>query len=118
MPSRSSSAALLAILYHIDLINSFVSDRDESSFRDDLRTLYAVIRCLEIISEASRRLSEDAKQRHPSIPWSRIASAGNVYRHDYEDVAARYVWETIRKDLLPLRVAVEAELARSEDTPS
>jgi len=45
-------------------------------------------RCLEIISEASRRLPSSLKERHPSIDWKRMAGAGNVYRHDYEDVAA------------------------------
>src|SRR5215207_4329882 len=58
-----------------------------------MRTIYAVTRCLEIISEASRRLPEELKARHPSIAWKQMAGAGNVYRHDYEDVAARYVWD-------------------------
>jgi uncharacterized protein with HEPN domain len=39
-----------------------------------------------------------------------MAGAGNVYRHDYEDVAARRVWETVRRDLPSLRAAVEQEL--------
>ena len=40
-----------------------------------------------------------------------MAGAGNVYRHDYEDVAARYVWKTANESLPPLREVVEAELA-------
>ncbi|HEY0524017.1 MAG TPA: HepT-like ribonuclease domain-containing protein [Stellaceae bacterium] len=51
-------------------------------FVADLRTVYAVTRCLEIISEALRRLPDDLKARHPQIPWRDIAGAGNVYRHD------------------------------------
>ena len=43
-----------------------------------------------------------------------MAGAGNVYRHDYEDVAARYVWETVQRSLPPLRAAVVQELARYE----
>lgn len=39
-----------------------------------------------------------------------MAGAGNVYRHDYEDVAARYVWDTVQRDLPPLRVVVEREI--------
>ena len=41
-----------------------------------------------------------------------MAAAGNVYRHDYEDVAARYVWDTVQRDLPALRVAIEEEIAR------
>ncbi len=41
-----------------------------------------------------------------------MAGAGNVYRHDYEDVAAQYVWETVQLALPPLRTVIEAELTR------
>ena len=41
-----------------------------------------------------------------------MAAAGNVYRHNYEDVAARLVWETVQQALPSLRAAVEDELAR------
>ena len=41
-----------------------------------------------------------------------MAGAGNVYRHDYEDVAARYVRETVRHSLPPLRDVLERELTR------
>jgi uncharacterized protein with HEPN domain len=40
--------------------------------------------------------------------------AGNVYRHDYEDVAAQFVWETVQRDLSPLRVVIAQELDRLE----
>nr|WP_294507592.1 HepT-like ribonuclease domain-containing protein [uncultured Rhodopila sp.] len=46
-------------------------------------------RCLEIISEASRRLPEEMKSRHPSIPWRNVGAAGNIFRHEYEKVAAQ-----------------------------
>jgi uncharacterized protein with HEPN domain len=81
------------------------------SVRDDLRMLYAVTRCLEIISEASRRLPDELKARHPAIAWKEMAGAGNVYRHDYEDVAPSHVWATLRNHLPPLRVVVTQELA-------
>ena len=68
-------------------------------------------RCLEIISEASRRLPDALKARHPSIAWQDIAGARNIYRHDYEDVAAQQVWDTVQIDLPPLRAVIEQELA-------
>ena len=51
------------------------------AFRADVRTVYAVTRCLEIISEASRRLPKQLKARHTKISWTDIAGAGSVYRH-------------------------------------
>jgi uncharacterized protein with HEPN domain len=41
-----------------------------------------------------------------------MAAAGNVYRHDYEDVAAQLVWETLQQSLPPLRAVNEQELRR------
>ncbi len=41
-----------------------------------------------------------------------MAGAGNVYRHDYEDVAANTVWDTVQFALPPLRAVVDAELAK------
>jgi uncharacterized protein with HEPN domain len=97
-------------LHHIDLVTQFAAGFDPTSFHDDLRTVYAVTRCLEIISEASRRLPDELKARHPSIAWKRMAGAGNIYRHNYEDVAARYVWETVQRDLPSLRAVIAHEL--------
>ena len=111
MPSDAAPAALRDIAHHIDLAAQFAAGFDYDTFRADLRTVYAVTRCLEIISEASRRLPDDLKARHPSIAWKDMAGAGNVYRHDYEDVAAQHVWDAVQIDLPPLRVVIDRELA-------
>lgn len=112
MPSDSAKSALRDIAYHIDLTTRFTKGFDFVTFRDDLLTVYAVTRCLEIISEASRRLPDDMKARHPSIGWKHMAGAGNVYRHDYEDVAATQVWEAVQLALPPLGVVIEHEKVR------
>jgi uncharacterized protein with HEPN domain len=100
--------------HHIDLATEFVAGIGYEAFRDDTRTVYAVTRCLEIISEASRRLPDEVKTRHPSIAWKDMAGAGNVYRHDYEDVAAKLVWNTVQLALPALRDVIARELAALE----
>jgi uncharacterized protein with HEPN domain len=102
------------IRHHIVIAQTFVEGMSQDAFRDDLRTTYAVIRCLEIISEASRRLPDDLKARHPLIAWKNMAGAGNVYRHDYEDVAVSFVWVVLQDHLPLLRVAIEQELVAFE----
>lgn len=111
MPSETEQAALRDILHHIDLARSFAEAVSFDLFRDDTMRLYAVTRCLEIVSEASRRLSDELKARYPDIPWKNMAGAGNIYRHDYEDVVARRVWDTVQVALPPLRTVVERELS-------
>jgi uncharacterized protein with HEPN domain len=114
VPSKAADVALRDILHHIDLATGFAAGFELEAFKQDLKTIYAVTRRLEIISEASRRLPEDAKARHPEIAWKQMASAGNVCRHDYEDVAAGFVWETVQRALPPPRAVVEQEIDRNE----
>ena len=112
MPSRPADTALRDILHHIDLAAKFSAGFNRALFKQDIKTVYAVTRCPEIISEASRRLPNDLKARHPDIGWKQMAGAGNVYRHDYEDVAAKFVWETVARALPSLRAVIEVELKR------
>jgi uncharacterized protein with HEPN domain len=112
MHSDRTSGTLRDILHHIDLATTFTEGFDRETFSADLRAVYAVTRCLEIISEASRRLPDDVKARHPAIAWKQMAAAGNVYRHEYEDVAAHFIWDTVRRALPALKAAIEDEIAR------
>jgi uncharacterized protein with HEPN domain len=98
MPSDTETV-LRDIAHHIDLARQFAAGIEHEAFLDDTRTVFAVTRCLEIISEASRRLPDEVKERHPSIPWKDIAGAGNVYRHDYEDVAPNLIWDTVHASI-------------------
>jgi|SRR5580704_1235019 uncharacterized protein with HEPN domain len=111
MPSDTVAAALRDMEHHIDLATRFTAGLDYETFQDYTRTIYAVTRCLEIISEASRRLPNELKTRYPSIAWKDMAGAGNVYPHDYEDVAAKLVWETVQLALPPLRDVIVREIA-------
>ena len=95
------------------LAQEFVGGLTRDTFADDTRTRYAVMRCLEIISEASRRLDPGTRARYPHLPWRAIAAAGNVYRHEYKSVRAELVWDTVSTALPELLSAVEAELARN-----
>jgi uncharacterized protein with HEPN domain len=117
MPSKTPEVPLRDIHDNIRLAQSFVEGFSLGRFKADLRTIYAVIRCLEIISEASRRLPASVKNRHPAIPWKEIAGAGNVYRHDYEEVSAVKVWNTV-KALPVLLAAVEQEIERAARKPA
>lgn len=65
-PSRVALVALHDILHHVDLATGFVEGFDPATFEVDPRTVYAVTRCLEIISEASRRLPDQVLQGRPT----------------------------------------------------
>src|SRR5947209_8483067 len=103
MHSKEVQAALLDIRDNIQLARNFVAGCDFETFRQDRKTFYATTRCLEIISEASRRLPAELKSRHSHIQWQRIAGAGNIYRHNYDNVAEQIVWKTVHEALPALR---------------
>jgi uncharacterized protein with HEPN domain len=113
MPSKSPAQRLRDIIDNIDAINAFVAGMDLKAFARDRRTVYAVTRALEIVSEATRRLPNDLKGRYPEMDWVAIAAAGNVYRHEYEVVDENLLWRTVEHDLTPLRRIAEAELKAS-----
>ena len=117
MPSetRDTKRWLSDIHDHIAKAEGFVAGLSYEAFKDDDLRIYAVARCLEIISEASRRLPEELKLRHPSIEWREMAAAGNFYRHEYENVSARRILATLRLALPPLRIVTEHERAALGD---
>ena len=113
MPSDLGRKYLADIAENIRLAREFLGGADAASFFADKRTYYAVVRCLEIISEASRRLDAEVVDRHPEIPWHQIRSSGNLYRHEYGDVDHEIVHVTVTDDLPVLLTVVRAELAAS-----
>jgi uncharacterized protein with HEPN domain len=112
MPSKNPAQRLADIIDNIDAIEGFVAGLDLPAFRADRRTVYAVVRALEIISEASRRLPGDLLARHLEIDWTAIAAAGNIYRHDYDAVDEAMIWQTIRFSLGALRAVAAFEFHR------
>ena len=112
MPSKNPAQRLTDIVENIQAITDFTAGLAFEDYVRDQKTIYAVTRALEIISEAARRLPDELKQRHSDIDWAGIAAAGNVYRHEYEVVDAGLVWYTIQHELAPLREAVMHELQR------
>jgi len=110
MTSRPPVARLADIVQAVGLIRTEMADVSLEAFQTDIRKRWLVERALEIISEASRRLPEDLKARHPNIPWPKVAGIGNVLRHDYERAAADLIWRLVQDDLSALEVACLAEL--------
>jgi uncharacterized protein with HEPN domain len=64
-----------------------------------------------MVSEGSRRLPAELKERNPGIDWVAVAAAGNVYRHEYDGVDVDLIWHTAKRELIALRDVVAEELA-------
>lgn len=73
-------------------IQSFMSGMRYEEFLKDIKLQYAIERCVEIMGEASRRISDELKENHPEIPWGRIIAQRNVIAHEYDDVKQERMW--------------------------
>ncbi len=112
MAPRSVTLRLIDMVEAIDLVTAELDGVALAAFATDRRRQWIVERGIEIISEASRHLDDDLKQRHPSIPWRKVAGIGNILRHEYQRTAYDVLWHVVRHELPPLAQACRRELER------
>lgn len=93
------------ILAAIARIERYLAGIDESAFATDTLRQDAVTRCLEVISEASRRIPDAFKNGHPDIPWKEIAGIGNILRHEYQKVSSTIIWKIASGRMAELKKA-------------
>jgi uncharacterized protein with HEPN domain len=105
---RSATIALHDLLDAIDAAAEMIGGADLGRFRSDRQLRYAVERCIEIVSEASRRVPDEAKARFPEVPWPEIAAIGNRLRHEYGRLDTILVWKVATRSLPDLRPVVIA----------
>lgn len=94
----------------LDRIRRYTDGLDEAAFCADERSVDAVVRNLEIVGEAANRMPAHVTERHPEIPWHRMAEMRNVLIHEYNSVASALIWRTVKHDLPPLAGPLRALL--------
>ena len=76
-------------------------------FAADKKTVNAVIRCLEIIGEATKHIPISFRKKHPDLPWSNMAGMRDVLIHDYMGVDLKTVWKVAQERLPELKPLLE-----------
>ena len=84
---------------HAERARQFLGTRSLEEFLADEMVQAAVIRCVEVIGEAARLISNDTRKRAPEIPWPLITGMRNVLAHDYGAVDLDKVYEVVTENL-------------------
>ncbi|MGO8954392.1 MAG: DUF86 domain-containing protein [Rhodomicrobium sp.] len=96
-------------------IEETLAGRNYDDFKREWAIKHAVERGIEIISEASRRLPDEALASEPDLPWKQIKGIGNILRHEYHDISDDIVWDIVLHEIPRLKASVERLLQENED---
>ena len=88
----------------------FVEDMKYEDVIHDDKTVFAVIRAIEVIGEAAKNIPDDVKDKYPEIPWREMAGMRNKLIHAYFGVDIKRVWKAIKEEIPPLKPVFEQML--------
>ena len=95
------------ILQAINDLESFVANVEFANFINDIKTVYAVTRALEIIGEATKNIPESVRQDYPQVPWRQMAGMRDKLSHEYFGVNLKVLWDTAKHSVPNIKPAVE-----------
>lgn len=95
------------LLAPLDEIEEFTRGLDFDSFSRDRKTVNPVLRSLEVMGEASKRIPNEMRRRYPDIPWRRMSAMRDKLIHEYAGVDLEIVWGVVKDELPPLRPLLE-----------
>jgi uncharacterized protein with HEPN domain len=96
----------------IEKAEQFTEGMDFERFSSDYKTIYAVIRTLEIIGEASKKIPETVKGQNPGLPWREMAGIRDILIHEYFGVNFQVIWKTLKEDFPKLKPAISMLLLK------
>ena len=104
------------ILGSINEVEEFVSGMAYDEFAADKKTVNAVIRSLEVLGEATKHVPVSFRNRHPNIPWSKMAGMRDVLIHDYMGVDLKTVWKVAQERLPEIKPLIDSLVAEKRNT--
>ena len=94
----------------IQEVEDFTRGMEYEQFALDKKTVNAVVRSLEVMGEAAKRIPEDVRERYPDVPWKRMTGMRDKLIHEYSGVDLEFVWNVVKAELPPIKPLVEQAL--------
>lgn len=104
---RDVGAYLEDILKAIASIALYTKEMTFTDFDKDAKTRDAVVRNLEVIGEAVKRIPDATREAYPNLDWHPAAAMRDFLIHEYPEIDAEAVWDTIQRDLPPFQIGIE-----------
>ena len=98
----------------MDKAKAFVSDMSYEQFAEDEKTVFAVVRAIEIVGEAVKHVPQDFRREFNEIPWRDMAGMRDVLIHEYCGIDLETVWKTVKEDMPGLKRTMRDVLERLE----
>lgn len=115
---REYGAYIDDIVDAAEKIERFTEDMTGDEFRDDEKTVDAVLRNFEVIEEATKKVPETVHQEYDDIPWTEMAGMRDTLIHGSSTVDLDIVWTTVEMDLPNLLPKLKAARDDFHEGPS
>jgi uncharacterized protein with HEPN domain len=112
MSAHDADLTLKQIIEVCDKAMEFRNSMTWEEFRGDWRKQMLGERLVEILGEAVKRLPEDLRDRHPQLPWKKIAGTRDYIAHGYDSVDYDVIWSVLEAEAGKLKASVLVLLAK------
>ena len=107
MGKRDYGDYIKDIIDSINDIETFIKDIDFEEFAGDKKTVNAVIRSVEVIGEAAKKVPKSLRNKHSIIPWKKMAGMRDKLIHEYFGIDVEILWKVAKDELPPLKPLIQ-----------